>query len=115
MTPQHIPVREAAQTALAYYKRGHLGAQASVGAACVYRYRYGLPYRCAIGASLTDETLATILKQRRNSNRVGILIDKGIITTDDPIALADLQDAHDRWGQGGLEQAFLTIAKELAE
>lgn len=93
---QHITTKELIDNARDYYERRKLFAQNSVG---LERIVYITPegYRCAIGASLTDDSLQAIKSSKiQNCNIVALLMAK-IVSFESEGFAATLQELHDLW------------------
>lgn len=76
---------------------------------CVYRMG---TLRCAIGASLTNETLDELNQQGNNTRSIRRLIGAGTIeiAEEDRKGICDIQQAHDSWcGYPEGEEYFLQL------
>lgn len=112
---QHLTYPEVLAAARAAYNAGTLLALVPHPGTC--RYHTG-KYRCAIGAALTDETLAKIDEKGLNTEAVFALVDKGIIEieTEHYLHINRLQTAHDNCisykDNPKILQKFLAILNE---
>lgn len=115
-----ITAREAAATVLAAHAAGRLTAQAPRAWGCYFTRQEGKVYRCAVGQLFSEDEA----KQLENGPAAAGylmadgLIEDGVIVTDDPAAIAKMQDLHDAWAsrrERDSEQQFLAFVRGLVQ
>ena len=94
---QHLTLAGVKAKAIEYYNAGKLTAQ-DPGIGCLYSSRE-MTCRCAIGASLSEETLKEVFEAHVNYKKINSLREKKIISYSDSehLELTFIQMAHDRW------------------
>jgi len=97
--PIKLTLRKVVNAALKAFKTNSLQCQNKLKGygvvSCQYKDKKG--FRCVIGACLSEEDITYIKRKKLNSVGIRILIDKGIVTTDDQTSLTfrELQRLHD--------------------
>ena len=113
--PKTLNVRDVARAALEAHAQGRLCAQ-QPSTACFYIDPHQPGVGCAIGVAMDRDTAH--FTDGLDYYKIDDIIARHphLITSDDPHALRRLQVAHDDWASLIItEEAFLTLAKELAQ